>query len=143
MNDLNSVILIGRITRDAEVSYTANGSAISNLSIAVNRSKKNGDTWVDEVSFFDVEVWGKIAESLKPYLTKGKQISVRGYLKQDRWEKDGVKGSRVKIVSEELQLIGGTNQNQANPNPQASAPAFKPNPNPMPSNNAFPEDMPF
>lgn len=107
MADLNSVNIIGRLTRDAELKYTPGGMAIANFSIAVNRRRKNGDQWVDEVSFFDVNVFGKTAESLKQYLLKGKQVGICGELRQDRWEKDGQNHSRVYIVANDLQLLGG------------------------------------
>ena len=92
MTDLNHVVLIGRLTQDLgaderSFGYAANGQARANVSIAVNRSKKNGDQWVEETYFFNITIWGKTAENLKPYLTKGKQICVEGHLKQDRWEK--------------------------------------------------------
>ena len=86
MADLNHVTLIGRLTRDAELKYTPGGLAISSFSIAVNRRRKNGDQWIDEVSYFDINLYGKAAESLKQYLLKGKQVAVDGELRQDRWE---------------------------------------------------------
>ena len=112
MTDLNHVVLIGRLTRDLgederSFGYVGNGQARANVSIAVNRSRKNGEQWVDEVNYFDVTIWGKTAENLKPYLLKGKQICVEGYLKQDRWEKDGQKMSKVSIVANNVQLLGG------------------------------------
>lgn len=108
--DINHVMLIGRLTRDLDdrsFGYVGNGQCRANVSIAVNRSRKNGDNWVDEVSYFDVTIWGKQAENLKPYLTKGKQIAVEGFLKQDRWEKDGQKFSKVTITANNVQLLGG------------------------------------
>ena len=86
--DLNHVTLIGRLTRDAELKYTSAGFAISNFSIAVNRRRKNGDQWMEEASFFEINLYGKSAESLKQYLVKGKQVAVDGELRQDRWEQD-------------------------------------------------------
>ena len=109
MTDTNKVILLGRITKDLDENsfgYIASGQARANISIAVNRSQKQGDNWVDETSFFDVTIWGKTAENLKPYLTKGRQIIIDGYLKQDRWEKGGQKFSKVSIVAENVQLCG-------------------------------------
>ena len=105
--DINHVIEIGRLTRDAEVTYTPGGMAVGKISIAVNRRVKKGQDWVDEANYFDVSIFGKQAEGLKPYLTKGKQIAVDGFLKQDRWEKDGQKHSAVKIVANDIQLLGG------------------------------------
>ena len=118
MTDLNHVVLIGRLTQDLgsderSFGYIANGQARANVSIAVNRSRKNGDQWVDEVNYFNVTIWGKPAENLKTYLTKGKQICVEGYLKQDRWQaQDGSNRSRVVLMVEELKLLGGRNNGQ-------------------------------
>ena len=93
--DINRVIEIGRLTRDAEVSYTPGGMAIAKFSIAVNRRVKSGDGWIDEANYFDVQLFGKQAESLKPFLTKGKQVGIDGYLKQERWESEGQKRSHL------------------------------------------------
>lgn len=105
--DINHVIEIGHLTRDAEVTYTPGGMAVGKISIAVNRRVKKGQEWVDEANYFDVSIFGKQAESLKQFLTKGKQIAVDGFLKQDRWEKDGQKHSAVKIIANDIQLLGG------------------------------------
>lgn len=109
MTDINSVALVGRITKDVgsderSFSYIGNGTAKAVVNIAVNRGVKKGDKWEDEASFFDVVIWGKTAENLKPRLTKGTQITVSGYLKQDRWEKDGQKQSRVQIVADLVEV---------------------------------------
>ncbi len=162
MTDLNHVVLIGRLTQDLgsderSFGYVGNGQARANVSIAVNRSKKSGDQWVDEVNYFNITIWGKTAENLKPYLTKGKQICVEGHLKQDRWEKDGQKQSRVTIVADQVQLLGGRGDNSQSQ--AGGAPRFQPN---MTSGqgggfqnggyqsepfgdtgNDFPEDIPF
>lgn len=150
-NDVNKVILIGRLTRDLgsderSFGYVGNGMARANVSIAVNRAKKQGDQWIEEVSYFDVIIWGKTAENLKPYLTKGKQIAVDGYLKQDRWEKEGQKFSRVSIVADNVQLLGG----KSDGGQSSGAPTFSPAENNSVENNSysgeegdFPEDIPF
>ena len=158
MTDLNHVVLIGRLTQDLgsderSFGYVGNGQARANVSIAVNRSKKNGDQWIEEVNYFNITIWGKTAENLKPYLTKGKQICVEGHLKQDRWEKDGQKQSRVTIVADQVQLLGGKgDSSQSGFNQSAGgAPRFQPA-----NNNGgyqsesfgdtgsdFPEDIPF
>lgn len=105
--DLNMVAMIGRLTRDAELRYTASGSALCNFSIAVNRRVKKGEQWLDEASFFDITLWGKQGENLNKYLLKGGQVAINGSLKQDRWEKDGQKFSKVSIHVDDIQLIGG------------------------------------
>ena len=107
MADLNHVVLIGRLTRDAELKYTASGQAVCKFSIAVNRRRKNGDQWEDEANFFDIVLWGRQGESLNQYLVKGKMVGVEGELRQDRWEQDGQKRSKVEIVANYLQLLGG------------------------------------
>ena len=108
--DLNSVILIGRLTRDAELKTLPSGTAISKMSIAVNYRKKNGQQWQDEANFFDVTLFGKQAESLNQYLLKGKQIAVIGELRQERWQQNGVNQSKVGIVAQSIQLLGGDRQ---------------------------------
>ncbi|MDR1506899.1 MAG: single-stranded DNA-binding protein [Treponema sp.] len=108
MVDLNHVVLIGRLTRDAELKYTANGQAVCKFSIAVNRRKKSGDQWVDEPNFFDIVLWGRQGESLNQYLVKGKMVGVDGELRQDRWEQDGQNRSKVEIVANNVQLLGGS-----------------------------------
>ena len=166
MTDLNHVVLIGRLTRDADLKYTSGGYAISNFSIAVNRSKKNGDQWVDEASFFDINLFGKSAENLKQYLVKGKQVAIDGELRQDRWEQDGQPRSRVVVVANNIQLVGG-NSNGGSSNNSAggysqntnnqSQPrsSYQPRQNSAPMQNTydpgpsygddsgFPEDIPF
>ncbi len=104
--DINQVILVGRVTRDAELRYTASGSALCNFSVAVNRRAKKGDQWTDEASFFDLTLWEKQAENLNKYLVKGTQVAVQGELRQDRWEKDGQKFSKIQVFVNNLQLLG-------------------------------------
>lgn len=149
MNDTNKVFLIGRLTRDLgaderSFGYTDGGTARANISIAVNRSKRDGDNWVDEVHYFDVTIWGKPAENLKPYLLKGKQIHVEGHLQQDRWEKDGQKHSRVSIVADNVQLLG--NKSESGAQDGGAAPQSAPQTSGGFTEGAssdFPEDIPF
>ena len=143
MTDLNHVIEIGRLTRDIserDFGYTTGGTARLNLSIAVNRSEKRNGAWQDKVSYLDVTVWGKTAENIKAYLHKGKQIAVDGYLDQQRWEKDGVKYSKVVIIADSVQLLGGNeNGQQSAPQAQQSAGDYQS----AGSGDDFPEDIPF
>lgn len=106
-NYINQVILVGRLTRDAELRYSGGGLAICKFSLAVNRRKKSGEQWVDEVSYFDVTYFGKAAEAVNQYLQKGKQVAIQGELRQDRWEQDGQNRSKVEIVANNVQLLGG------------------------------------
>ncbi len=107
MADINTVVIVGRLTREAELKYTNSGMGVSKFSIAVNRRKRSGDQWEDEVSFFDCTMFGKRAESLNQYLNKGKQIAVNGELRQGRWEQDGQSRSKVEIIVNDIQLLGG------------------------------------
>ncbi|MDR0707805.1 MAG: single-stranded DNA-binding protein [Treponema sp.] len=107
MSDINHVVLVGRLTRDAELKYTANGQAVCKFSIAVNRRKKSGEQWVEEANFFDIVVWGRQGEALNQYLVKGKLIGVDGELRQDRWEQEGQNRSKIEIIANNLQLLGG------------------------------------
>lgn len=110
MTDLNKWVGVGRLTRDSQLSYTPSGMAINQFSIAVNRSRKTENGFTDDTSFFDVKIFGKMAETLKQYLTKGQQVAVCGSLVQSRWEKDGLKHSKVEIIGESVQLVGGKAQ---------------------------------
>ena len=137
MADLNKVILIGRTTHEIDersFGYTTGGTARLNISIAVNRREKRNGEWADRVSYFDVTIWGKAAENIKSYLHKGKQIAVDGYLDQQRWEKDGQKYSKVCIIADNVQLLGGKNE---------GAPQQAQGYNDAGSGNDFPEDVPF
>jgi len=108
MTDINRVFLVGRLTRDAELRFTTAGTPVGKFSLAVNRSKKSGDKWDEEVNFFDIVLWGKTAEALSKYLIKGKQVAIDGELRQSRWEQDGQARSRVEIHAANIQLLGGT-----------------------------------
>ena len=119
-NDMNSVVLIGRLTKDIgtdpngrDFQYTPGGMCIARVSIAVNRSKKQQDgSWGEEANFFNVTILGKQAESLKPYLTKGKAIAVHGHLQQDRWtDQNGNARSSVSVTADTVWLLGGQPQN--------------------------------
>lgn len=106
--NINRVVEIGRLTQDATLEYTPGGAAVAKFSIAVNHSSKKADgSWVDDAYYFDVTVFGKIAENLKPYLLKGKMVGVDGYLKQERWkDRDGNNRSKVVIMANDIQLLG-------------------------------------
>jgi single-strand DNA-binding protein len=112
-NDLNMVALVGRLTHDAELKYGTNGSVVCRFSIAVNRRRKNGDDWEDEASFIDCILFGKSAESMNQYLTKGRQVSISGELHQSRWTQDGQPRSRVEVYVNSVQLLGGVEERKS------------------------------
>ena len=96
---------MGNLTRDPELKTLTTGKAVCNLSIANNRVYiKNGEK-VDDVSYFDVDVWGITAENCSKYLAKGHGVIIEGHLRQDRWEKDGKTQSRVKITASAVHFM--------------------------------------
>ena len=106
MNQLNSLIIEGNVTRDPEYKETANGHKICNIPVAVNRFYKNADgEGVNEVSFFNIETFGKMAESCQKNCEKGRGIRVVGRLKQSRWtNSEGKTASRISIIAEHVEF---------------------------------------
>src|SRR3954464_7353491 len=110
MASFNKVMLIGNLTRDPEVRYTPKGTAVAELGLAVNRryTAENGEKR-EEVTFVDVTLWGKTAELAGEYLKKGRPVYIEGRLQLDTWDDktSGQKRSKLKVVGEGLQLLGG------------------------------------
>lgn len=104
MTDVNVVALVGRITRDAELKNTYGGTSVCKFVLAVSRNRKMNEKWEEETSFIDVQAWGKLAEFVADKLTKGKQVTVQGSLRQERWESNGEKKQRVIVVADNIQL---------------------------------------
>ena len=123
MASFNRVIVMGNLTRDPELRYTAGRKAVCDVGLAVNdRIKKEGE-WVEETTFVDVTLWGRTAEVANEYLAKGSPVLIEGRLKLETWEKEGQKRSKLKIVCDRMQMIGSRkNGNAANDNaPPAEA----------------------
>jgi single-strand DNA-binding protein len=134
MASFNRVILIGNLTRDIELRYLASGMAVTDIGLAVNDKRKNANgEWIEEVTFIDVTVWGRTAEVMSEYLSKGSPVFIEGRLKLDSWEgQDGQKKSKLKVVCERMQLIGARGQGgqggQGGAAGGASRPAARPSP---------------
>jgi single-strand DNA-binding protein len=107
MASFNRVVLVGNLTRDPELRYIPSGTAVSEIGLAVNDRVKKNDQWVDETTFVDVTLWGRTAEVANEYLSKGSNILIEGRLKLDTWEKDGQKRSKLRVVAEKMQMLGG------------------------------------
>ena len=108
MANLNKVLLMGNLTKDPELRYTPKGTAVGDLSMAVNRRVSDGNgNWSDETTFVDITVWGNTAENAQKYLSKGRGVFVEGRLQLDTWEdkQSGQKRSKLKIVAETLQFL--------------------------------------
>jgi single-strand DNA-binding protein len=110
MANLNKVMLIGNLTRDPELRVTPKGTAICTFSLAVNR-KFRDESGADreEVTYVDIEAWGKAGENISKYCTKGRPLFVEGRLRLDQWEDKNTKEkrSRMKVVCENFQFLGG------------------------------------
>lgn len=113
MSDLNSVTLVGRLTRDPEVRHTAGGMPIVNLGLAVNgRQKDASGQWGEKANFFDVKLFGDRYERLAQHLEKGRRVGVQGRLEWSSWESDGQRRSKIEIVANELQFLDGRSEGE-------------------------------
>ncbi|MGY8761696.1 MAG: single-stranded DNA-binding protein [Nitrospinaceae bacterium] len=106
MASFNKVMLMGNLTRDPELRYTSNGSAVTSFGLAVNRKFKQGDEWKDDVCFVDITVWGKQGENCAEYLSKGRPAFIEGFLKFSTWESDGQKRNKLEVVASTVQFLG-------------------------------------
>jgi single-strand DNA-binding protein len=107
MASFNKVILLGNVTRDPELRYIANGTAVTDIGLAVNdRRKTASGEWVEETTFVDVTLWDRNAEVAGEYVTKGSPLLIEGRLKLETWEKDGKKNSKLKVIGDRLVLLG-------------------------------------
>lgn len=145
MNDLNQVCLIGNLTRDCEAKYFQDGSCVIRFSIANNGTKKEGNEWVDDVSYFDIKMYGKQAESLIQFLTKGKKVGICGKLKQERWtDGNGNNRSAVCVVASSVNLLGGIEKtNQQGTFKQRSEYQQNGHEHQVEQGGEFQEDIPF
>ena len=108
MNNLNSILIEGNLTRDPDLAYCSNGTPWCRFAVAVNRFYKQGDEKKEEVSFIDVSSYGKTAEACAEYLKKGRGVRVVGRLKQDRWnDADGKARAKLYIVAEHVEFKPG------------------------------------
>ncbi len=106
MVSYNKVILMGNLTRDPELRYTANGTAVAGFGLAVNRKFQLEGTWKEEVCFVDITVWGKQAENCSQYLSKGRAVLIDGRLNYRTWETDeGQKRSKLEVVATTVQFL--------------------------------------
>ena len=128
MTSFNKVILLGNLTRDPEVRYTPNGSAVASFAIAVNRKYKQGDEMKEEVSYIDIVVFGKQAENCGQYLNKGDAALIEGRLQQRRWDdkETGQKRSKVEVAAQAVTFMpkrqgagGGHSYGHADSGPEA------------------------
>lgn len=107
MTNFNKVILLGNLTRDPEVRYTPNGTAVASFALAVNRKYKQGDETREEVSYIDIVVFGRQADNCGQYLGKGDAALIEGRLQQRRWDdkETGQKRSKVEVAAQTVTFM--------------------------------------
>lgn len=122
MVQLNKVIIAGNLTRDPELRFFANEKAVANFGLAMNRKYRGNDGEMkEEVTFVDIEAWNKTAELAGQYLHKGRPCLIDGSLKLDQWEdKDGNRRSKLKVVAQSIQFIGGRGDGAEKPPQEAT-----------------------
>lgn len=131
--ELNKVLLVGRLTRDPELRQTNGGNPVASFGLASNTTFGSGDNKREDTLFVEVSIFGKQAEIVNTHLEKGRQIYVEGRLNLDSWEKDGQKRSRITVIADRFQFMGGRNEDSQNEAAPAAANA----------GSAGDDDLPF
>lgn len=133
----NQVTIVGTLCRDVELRYLPSGKAVTDITLAINERVKRGEEWVEEPVFVDVTLFHRTAEVASQYLSKGSSALIAGKLRLDQWEtKDGEKRSKLKVVCDRLQLLGGNRNEYDQRRPEAENVAQAPA-------NAWDEEAPF
>jgi single-strand DNA-binding protein len=123
MANLNRVLLIGNLTREVDLRYTPKGTPVAEITLAINRVSKSEDgTKREEVTFVDVTLWSRQAELAQQCLRKGSPVFIEGRLQLDTWEHNGQKHSRLRVMSQNLQLLGMRSDLSTSAPPPTSAP---------------------
>ncbi|MDA0813907.1 MAG: single-stranded DNA-binding protein, partial [Verrucomicrobia bacterium] len=138
MNSLNKVLLIGNLTRDPEIRYTAKGSAVADFSIALNRGFSNdAGERVEETTFVDIVAWNKSAELAREYFSKGRKVYVEGRLQLDTWEDKETRQPRQKmrVIAERLDFADAKPQQDRDPRSNSDSDSDD---EPVPSSQAEP-----
>ena len=104
---INRVVISGNLTRDCELRQTASGTSVLSFGVAVNERRKNGQTgeWEDYANFVDCTMWGKRAQAIAQYLTKGVKVAIEGKLRYSSWERDGQKRSKLDVIVDEIEFM--------------------------------------
>lgn len=128
---INKAIITGNLTRDAELRSTGGGLSVANFAVAVNERVKNNSTgeWEDRANYIDCTMFGRRAEALAQYMTKGTKVTIEGKLRWSQWEKNGEKRSKVEVVVDEVELMARGEKRA----PEA----------PSASQGVYDEDIPF
>lgn len=137
MSSLNKVLIMGNLTRDPEIKYTTKGTAVCDIGLAVNRKSKSDSGEVrEEVTFIDVTLWGKTAEVIAKHMKKGGSVFVEGRLQLEQWDdkSTGQKRSKLKVIGENVQMIGRSFKSETEPDARSL---------PAPGTDLEEDDIPF
>lgn len=141
MGNINSVCLSGRLTRDSELRVSQTGMQVLSIGMAVNDRIKDSTTgeWQDKPNFIDCKMFGKRAESIAQYLTKGTQVFIEGKLRWSQWESDGQKRSKVEVIVNEIEFQ--SRQQQGQQQTYTAQPVYEPKP--QQQQGLYDQDIPF
>lgn len=143
-SNINRVVLTGNLTRDPELRSTSTGMSVCSLRVACNTRRKSGGEWVDKPNYFDITVWGGQGENAARFLSKGRPVAVDGRLEWREWEtQDGQKRQSVDIVADNVQFLGGPNEERNGGRPaESDVPSdtseFEPSPISAPEDDEIP-----
>lgn len=146
MLNLNHFSFTGRLTRDPEMKYLQDGKAVTNISVAINNPRMVGGEWKSETVFMDVATFDKTAERAGE-LNKGDGVYIEGKIKQDNWEKDGVKHSKIKVTASVIKPMKDAESGQSGRSAKVNAGNYEQQSGPQPSDALFggedDNDLPF
>ncbi len=143
---INKVVISGNLTRDAELRTTQNGTSVSNFGVAVNDRVRNASTgeWEDYPNFINCVLFGKRAEGISQYLTKGLKVAVEGRLRWSQWaDADGKNRSKIEVIVDEIELMSRNGGGSAQAQPSADAYSAPSTPVVDASASVYDEDVPF
>jgi single-strand DNA-binding protein len=152
MPSYNRVLLVGNLTRDPELRHIVTGTSVSDIGLAINdRRKLPSGEWVEDVTFVDITLWGRTAEVVCQYLTKGAPLLVEGRLKLESWESEGQKRNKLKVIGERIEFLSGSgsgyNANSSNGGSGSSATRSAPRQSAPPEQEYYDapttDDVPF
>ena len=151
--NINRVVLTGNLTADPELRPLPSGTSVGRLRLAVNTRRKNSQTgeWEEKANYFDVTVWGAHAENCAQYLAKGRPVAIDGRLEWREWEQDGQKRQAVQVIAENVQFLGGREQNSNGSGDASAVRSAMPTPSdtgdfdaePTTTGTATDDDIPF
>lgn len=118
---INRACISGNVTRDSELRYTSAGTAVLSFGVAVNERRKNQQgEWEDYANYVGCVIFGRYAEAMQPFLSKGTKVAVEGKLRYSSWEKDGQRRSKLEVIAEEVVTFGQRGASQQQPSYIAS-----------------------